>query len=802
MVAGGVFERRGAVAEQPGPGFAGLLRQLRTETKLTQEELAEAAGLSPRSVSDLERGIHRTAHKDTAGLLADALGLAGPVRALFVAAARGRGPAAQVLAAVQEVAPGAAAAAASRTLPRDTASFTGREREVARLLEDLTPRAADGRVAGIHAIDGMAGIGKTTFALHAAHRLAPSFPDGQFFLPLHAHTPGQRPVGPADALASLLLTARLAAAQIPPGLEARAARWRDVVAGKRILLLLDDAVGHEQVRPLLPGTAGSLVLVTSRRRLAALEDAAQISLDSLSPGEAATLLARLAARPGLRAGDAAVGELTRLCGYLPLAIAMLASQLRNHPVRTGAGLAAELAEARDRLALMHAENVSVGAAFGLSYADLTPGPRRLFRRLGLVPGPGIDAYAAAALDGTGLATARRHLDELYDQHLIDEPAPGRYQLHDLLREHARALAADDPAETGEAAGRLLDYYLHTALAAGPHFTRRASAYRRPPTSRRPGQAPDMSTLGQAAAWLEAERANLHAAAEYAAGRACFPHATAIPAAISGFLAARGHWDQSAALHQSALAAARRADDRLGEADALAELGFVQLEMGDYPAAAASLAQATAIYGDLGDRPGHAHALIELGFLDVLTGDYPAAAASYQQALALARGASDRLAEAAALNHLGLVQHLTGDYPAAAASQQQALALFGDLANRLGQAEALNRLGELATRTSATGQARKRHTQALAIARDLSAAPEEARALEGLGQSHLQDGDPGQAAAHLRQALTIYQRIGAPAARRVQKTLHDHKLASALPAAAPGSYTDGGLGTRPSRSATE
>ncbi len=830
------------MAEQPGPGFAGLLRQLRTEAKLTQEELAEAAGLSPRSVSDLERGIHRTAHKDTAGLLADALGLAGPVRALFVAAARGRGPAAEVLAAVQEVAPGAAAAAASRTLPRDTASFTGRERELARLLEELTPRAADGRVAGIHAIDGMAGIGKTTFAVHAAHRLAPSFPDGQFFLPLHAHTPGQRPVGPADALASLLLTAGLAAAQIPPGLEARAARWRDVVAGKKILLLLDDAAGHEQVRPLLPGTAGSLVLVTSRRRLAALEDAAQISLDSLSPGEAATLLARLAARPGLRAGDAAIGELTRLCGYLPLAIAMLASQLRNHPVRTGAGLAAELAEARDRLALMHAENVSVGAAFGLSYADLTPGPRRLFRRLGLVPGPGIDAYAAAALDGTGLATARRHLDELYDQHLIDEPAPGRYQLHDLLREHARALAADDPAETGEAAGRLLDYYLHTALAAGPHFTRRASAYRRSPTSRRPGQAPDMSTLGQAAAWLEAERANLHAAAEYAAGRECFPHATAIPAAISGFLAARGHWDQSAALHQGALAAARRADDRLGEADALAELGFVQLEMGDYPAAAASLAQATAIYGDLGDRPGHAHALIELGFLDVLTGDYPAAAACYQQALALARGASDRLAEAAALNHLGLVQHLTGDYPAAAASQQQALklfrdlgnrlgqayavndlgvvqqetgdypaaaasqqqalALFGDLGNRLGQAEALNRLGGLATRTSATGQARKRHTQALAIARDLSAAPEEARALEGLGQSHLQDGDPGQAAAHLRQALTIYQRIGAPAARRVQKTLHDHKLASALPAAAPGSYTEGGLGTRPSRSATE
>ena len=177
------------MAEQPGLGFAELLRQLRAGARLTQEELAEAAGLSPRSVSDLERGIHRTAHKDTALLLAGALGLTEPARALFVAAARGRGPAAEVLAAVRAAAPGAAAAAASKTLPRDTVSFTGRGRELARLLEALAPTAANGVVLGIHAIDGMAGIGKTTFAVHAAHRLAASFPDGQFFLPLHAHTP-------------------------------------------------------------------------------------------------------------------------------------------------------------------------------------------------------------------------------------------------------------------------------------------------------------------------------------------------------------------------------------------------------------------------------------------------------------------------------------------------------------------------------------------------------------------------------------------------------------------------------------
>src|SRR5215470_12230284 len=183
---------------------------------------------------------------------------------------------------------------------------------------------------------------------------------------------------------------------------------------------------------------------------------------------------------------------------------MLARQLRHHPARTAAGLAADLALASDRLAEMRAENLSVAAAFDLSYQDLAPGPRRLFRRLGLVPGPGIDAYAAAALDGTSLDTARRHLDELYDQHLLAEPAPGRYQLHDLLREHARALAATgDPAESDEAAGRLLDYYLHTTLAAGRHFTPWASSYRRPPPSRPPAQAPGLSTLGEAAAWLEA-----------------------------------------------------------------------------------------------------------------------------------------------------------------------------------------------------------------------------------------------------------------------------------------------------------
>ena len=242
--------------------------------------------------------------------------------------------------------------------------------------------AGAGGVVGIHAIGGMAGVGKTAFAVHAAHRLAGRFPAGQIFLPLHGHTPGQQPVDPADALASLLLTAGVSAAQIPAGLEARMALWRDRLAEKQLLLILDDAAGSEQVRPLLPGTGGSLVLVTSRRHLTALEDATAISLDTLPAGEAAGLLARLASRAGFSPDDPAVAEITRLCGYLPLAIGMVARQLHHHPAWTAAGRAAELAAAVNRLELMAAENLSVAAAFNLSYEDLTADQQRLFRRLG------------------------------------------------------------------------------------------------------------------------------------------------------------------------------------------------------------------------------------------------------------------------------------------------------------------------------------------------------------------------------------------------------------------------------------
>ena len=504
----------------------------------------------------------------------------------------------------------------------------------------------------MHAIGGMAGIGKTTFAVHAAHRLAGRFPDGQFFLPLHAHTPGQRAVAPADALASLLLTAGVPAAQIPPGMDARAARWRGDAAGKKILLVLDDAAGHEQVRPLLPGTPGSLVLITSRRRLAALEDAAVVSLDTLAPPEAAGLLARLASRADVTAGDPEVAQIAALCGYLPLAIGMLARQLAHHPAWTPAGLAADLAAARDRLELMRAENLSVAAAFNLSYRDLTAGQRRLFRRIGLHPGPDIDARAAAALDGTGLNTAHRRLEALYSQHLITEPAravtgcmtwsastPGRWP------PPIPPLPSPPPAGS----------WITTCTPPWPPASTSppgASPADSLPPARTPACAPPVATPRQAAAWLEAERANLHAAVGYAASHARPWHAIAIPTAISDFLRANGHWDQALALHQTALAAARQAGDRPGEARALNLLGNMQRLTGDYPAAAATQQQALGMYGDLGDLPRPGRRSQPVGIVQQLAGDYRAAASSHQAALAAARQAGDRRGQAHAANNSG------------------------------------------------------------------------------------------------------------------------------------------------------
>jgi tetratricopeptide (TPR) repeat protein/transcriptional regulator with XRE-family HTH domain len=736
------------VAEAP-VSFALLLRRLRVTAGMTQEELAGSAGVSSRSLSELERGAVSTPQKETVRLLAVALQLSGSALVEFEVAARGhvtprsssRGP-----------------AAATRTLPRDIASFTGRRHELAELAEAA---GGAGGVVGICAIGGMAGIGKTALAVHAAHRLAGRFPAGQIFLPLHAHTQGRQPVDPADALASLLLTIGMPAGQIPADLEARTGLWRDWLARRRLLLVLDDAASSEQIRPLLPGAGASLVLVTSRRRLTALEDAQTINLDALPPGEAAGLLVRLAVRPGLSSANPGVGEITRLCGCLPLAIGMAARQLYHHPSWTLAGLAAELAAATGRLELLATENLSVAATFDLSYDDLAPDQQRLFRRLALHPGADIDRYAAAALDGTGLAAARRGLAALYEHYLLTEPAPGRYRMHDLIREHARALGRGlDPGDDREqASGRLLAYYQHAAARAQALLARQTRGVPAQAVGAAPAEVLVLAGREQALAWARAERTSLLACLDQATAAGQHARVIALTAALEGLLRHDGPWDEAITRHVTAVQAARRLGDPAGQAGALTDLGDVREATGDYPGAARDLQEALGICRDLGDRRGQARALAFLGETRRQTGDCPGAARDLQEALGICRDLGDRAGQAYALYILGDVRLWTGDFLGAARDLQEALGICRDLGDRPGQARALSLLGSGEWLIGDHAGAARDLQEALGIARDLGDRLVQANALTTLGAVRRLTGDYPAAVRDLQEAVDISRDLG-------------------------------------------
>lgn len=432
-----------------GP-FADLLRHHRAAANMTQEVLAERSGMSVEAISALERGVRRVPRPSTVELLVRALDLDPLRREALVAAARA--PAERdsrgTLGRPRITAP------AVRTLPRGVASLTGRTEEVA----TLTTISEAGRAAAtveIGVIEGMPGVGKTALAVHVAHRLALRFPDGQIFLDLRSHTAGRSPLTPGEALEHLLLAVGAEPRLVPRDVEARAAMWRDRLAGRRMLIVLDNASGHDQVRPLLPGMAGCFVVITSRRRLRGLEDVQTLTLGTLPPGPAAELFVRHLGATWCKDEPIAVAEVVELCGYLPLAIRLVAGRLRSHPTWTVKDLARTLTEARDRLAEMWSGNVGVKAAFQLSYQALPANCRRLYCRLGLHPERVIDVRAVAARCGMDVYQTKRGLEALHDEHLVHEFAVDRYGLHDLVREHARMVAlqegiiCDDVAADGQ-----------------------------------------------------------------------------------------------------------------------------------------------------------------------------------------------------------------------------------------------------------------------------------------------------------------------------------------------------------------
>jgi tetratricopeptide (TPR) repeat protein/transcriptional regulator with XRE-family HTH domain len=732
--------------------FGNLLRSLRTAAGLTQEELAEAARVSYRSISDLERGVSRSPHRDTARLLAGALGLSGDDRARFEAAARGRPPASGNVASPP---PQGGIAAATRTLPRDIVSFTGREPEIESI---LTAVSGAGGIVDICAIDGMAGIGKTALAVHAAHRLADGFPDGQIFLPLHGHTPGRRPVNPADALASLLQAVGVPAQGIPDGLEPRALLWRDRLAGKRVLLVLDNAASSGQVAPLLPGEGGCRVLVTSRRHLGDLPGAVTpVLLDALTPTQAAQMFTRLAPRAADSPGEAA--QVAELAGFLPLAISLLARLFARHQSWTLADLAAET---RASLLTLTAEHDTVTAAFETSYRHLDPARQRMFCLLALHPGTATDGYGAAALAGTSLQEAAALLDGLHGEGLLTETGHRRYGMHDLLRRYARDHAAADPAEDArQALERLLDYYQYTAARAAARLARQPRPGPSPAAPVGLPAAPDLDDDGQAIAWARAERASLLACLDHAIATAQHARVIALTADLAELLRRDGPWADAITRHAAAVRTAQRAGDRLGQAGALNDLGNVRRLTGEYPAAEEVLDQALGIYRDLSSLLGQANALNHLGNVRRTMGDYQGSAQALEQALGIYRDLGDRLGQADALNELGATRLHADDYPGAAQAQEQALDIYRDLGSRLGQANALNYLGSVRRAMGDYPGAAQVLNQALDTYRDLDDRRGQAIALHYLGELRLHTGDYPAAAQALQQALDIHLDLGDP-----------------------------------------
>jgi tetratricopeptide (TPR) repeat protein len=639
-------------------------------------------------------------------------------------------------------------AAVLRTLPRDIAAFTNRQDEIAQILDDVE---AAGQVMPVRTVDGMPGVGKTAFAIHIGHLLAPKFPDGQLFLNLNGHTPGRQPVGPADALASLLLADGVAPQKIPnsddpwAATEARAAMWRTRVADRRMLLILDNAATYAQVEPLLPGAAGSLVLVTSRRRLAA-PDAAGLQMRSLSAADAAALFTRLANRGQF--DPTAVGELVALCGLLPLAVSLLAARLRHHPSWTPEDLKDRLLAAQHRLLEMQAGERAVAAAFDLSYQDLPPERQRFFRRLSRFPGLDVDEEAAAALGAVSSAQARTELEALYEDHLLDETEHGRYRFHDLVRDYGRSLGEDDGQDGTMSIERLAGHYLQTIGAANVYVGRGATAT----TSR-------FDSLASASAWLDAERANVLACVEECVRREQHALVVGLAAAMAPYLRHAGPWDQAADLHRTAITAARRTGDRKAEADALASLGTVSRLMARYRAATDTLDESLAIYRATDDRHGQASVLNQLGIVHYLTAAYTEAARAQREALDICRETGDLLGQANALADLGMVRRMTGDLSRSVAASSEALEIYRRIGDRYGEANALRDLGLVRSLAGEYAEAEQNARDALSIYTEIGDPVHQAYALNELGVVRRLQGDLDGAASAHEEALRRYADLG-------------------------------------------
>ncbi|BBC32180.1 hypothetical protein SGFS_034740 [Streptomyces graminofaciens] len=670
-------------------------------------------------------------------------------------------------------------------LPHDLPTFTGRRTELDEVLALFTGDSGHsdghggGRTAGtvvISAIGGMAGIGKTTLAVHWAHRVAHRFPDGQLYVNLRGFDPSGAVMDAGEAVRLFLDSLGVPPERVPHGVDAQAELYRSLLAGRRFLVLLDNARDTEQVRPLLPGAPGCLTIVTSRSRLSGLvaaHGAHTLALRPLDTGQARAFLAARLGEERLVGEAAAVDTIAGLCAGLPLALACVAARAAAHPGFPLSAIAAELRAAHGSLDAFSRTDISanVGAVFSWSLGAVSAEAARLFRLLGLHPGPDFSAPAAAALTALPVRRARRLLTELADVHLVGEPTPGRYAFHDLLRAHAAELVDDRHRESEREAAvdRLYAYYLHTAHAADRLLAPHADSV--PPGAPPAGVAAEpLSDDGQALAWLTAEYPVLLAVLDAAAHSGRDRLVCLLAWALEPFFDRRGHWHDGLAAQRTALAAATRLADPALEARGLRGLGRAEGRSGLHELSRPHLCRALDLYTELGDGTGQAQTHRSLGWECDQDGDLPGALRHNQRALELFRAAGDRAAQASVLNSVGWYHALLGRYDEALRHCFEALTLLQDLGDRYGQASTWDSIAYAHHHLGRHPHALLGYRNALTLYRELGVPYLEACTLVHLGDTHHVMGAHDAARTDWREALALFTSLGHADAEGVRERL--------------------------------
>lgn len=663
------------------------------------------------------------------------------------------------------------AAPIPRQLPGTIPSFIGREAELAKLTE-LADRRTSGRAATIGIVAGSPGVGKTALVVHWAQRERSRFPDGDLYFDLHGYSPGPA-FAPDDALSAFLLALDVPGEKVPRSVEAKSALFRSLLDGRQVLILLDNVTNPDEVRAMLPSTSTCFVIVTSRSSLPGLvvrNSAYRITLDMLPPADSTTLLQEVIGSDRISEEPDAIGELADRCGHLPLALRIAGERVAAHPYLRLADLLGQLASEADRLDVLEAdgdEMSAIRAVFSWSYSALAPETARVFRLLGLHPGPTFSSAATAVLTDMSIANVRRRLGTLTDSYLLIEINHDRYRFHDLLRVYAKERADEEESrDQREMSMRnLFNWYLACADSADHVLT---------PMRRRIPLQPSVNTAGvltfrthgEALEWCEAERTNLVAAVHAALAAALPEVACRLPLALWAFFTLRKPWADWIATYQAGLTAARRCADRFSEASLLAGLGIAHRDLRRFEEALKYLGSALAIRREIGDSWGEGQALISLGTAHHEQAQFTEAITCYTEALAMFQRLDDDWGAAQTLHFLGLTDHELGRFQEAYGHLMRALRIRHGIGYRYGEAETLAGLGIVCLELRGTDESVDYLDRSLRIRREIGDRYGEAATLDHLAQIWHSCGRTDAARTCWTDALTIFTELGAPRAAEV------------------------------------